>query len=262
MKYYWTCILLLMASIVMAQEVPEEELWMEPDRPGMATGTGVMPFKGVMWETGFEAGFGKDELGQSEYSVLLPTTMFRFGITKFAELRVEYDGLMTIDADKKWAYDIATIVVGTKVRIFDGSEQHKWIPKTSLMLNLVIPCTKYMASMMTVAPNAHLLFSNEVTNWFNIGYDVGVEWDGIQPVPDTFLALCLGFNITDRVGAFVESYNYFIDYGKNTDAECGLDAGFNFMVHDRVQLDVYGGFNARDPKASSYVGLGVAWLIK
>lgn len=257
MKYYWTCILLLTASIVMAQELPEEELWMEPDRPGVATGTGVMPFKGVMWETGFEAGFGRDE-----YSVLLPTTMFRFGITKFAELRLEYDGVLLRGEDKKWSYEVAPLIIGTKVRIFDGSEQYKWIPKTALMVNLAIPCTKEMAETMHVAPSLDLLFSNDVTDWFNIGYNVGVEWDGIQAKPYTFLALCLGFNITDQIGAFIESYNYFTDYGKNTDAECGIDGGFTFMVHDRVQLDVYAGFDARDPKANSYVGLGVAWLIK
>ena len=128
MRQLCISLLLLVASVLMAQEQPAEELWMEPDRPGMATGTGVMPFKGVMWETGFEAGFSKDILGKNEYSVLLPTTMFRFGITKFAELRVAYDGLMTIDADKKLAYDVATVTVGTKVRIYDGSEQYKWIP--------------------------------------------------------------------------------------------------------------------------------------
>ena len=50
-------------------------------------------------------------------------------------------------------------------------------------------------------------------------------------------------------------------YGKNTDADCGLDGGFTFMVHDRVQLDLYAGFDVRHPAANSYVGLGVAWLI-
>ena len=256
MKYYWTCLLLLVASVLMAQEQPVEELWMEPDRPGMATGTGVMPFKGIMWETGFEAGFGKNE-----YSVLMPTTMFRFGITRFAELRIEYDGSLVRDNLNNWSYEVAPLVLGTKVRIFDGSEQHKWIPKTALMVNLAIPSTPDLAKTMHVAPSAYLLFANDVTDWFNIGYNVGVEWDGVQAKPNTFLALCLGFTVTDWMGAFVESYNYFTDYGNNTDAECGLDGGFNFMVHDRVQLDVYAGFDVRDPKANSYVGLGVAWLI-
>lgn len=256
MRSLYTCILLLAASALLAQSTPEEEVWMEPDRPGMATGTGVMPFEKVMWETGFDAGFGN-----SEYSVLLPTTMFRFGITRFAELRIEYDGTFRRDNTGSWSYEVAPLVLGTKVRIFDGSEQHKWIPKTSLMVNLVIPSTPALASAMHVAPSAYLLFSNDVTDWLNIGYNVGVEWDGMQPRPATFLALCLGFNITDNIGAFIESYNYIYDYGPNLDADCGLDAGFNFMVHERVQLDIYAAINAKDPATQSWVGLGVAWLI-
>ena len=256
MRNWWTYILLLVTTVVMAQEVTQEELWMEPDRPGMATGTGVMPFKGVMWETGFEAAFGRDQ-----YTVLMPTTMFRLGISKFAELRIEYDGALIRGDEKKWSYEVAPLILGTKVRIFDGSEQYKWIPKTSLMVNLAIPSTPDLAKTTHLASSAYLLFSNDVTDWFNIGYNVGVEWDGTETKPWTFLALCLGFSITDHIGAFVESYNYITDYGKHFSIDCGLDAGFNFMVHDRVQLDVYGGFNARDPKASSYVGLGVAWLI-
>ncbi len=241
----------------MAQEVvPEEELWMEPDRPGVSTGTGVMPFKKVMWETGFEATFAS-----GDYYFLLPTTMFRFGITKFAELRIEYDGMLVSDAAKKWSYTITPLILGTKVRIFDGSEKYKWLPKTSLMVNLDIPCTKELAQAMHVAPSAYLLFSNDVTDWFNIGYNVGAIWNGMDVTPYTFFALCLGFSITDWMGAFIESYNYVTDYGKNFEIGCGLDGGFNFMVHDRVQLDVYANIDARDPVASSTFGLGVAWLI-
>jgi len=234
----------------------DPELWMEPDRPGAATGTGVMPFKSVMWETGFEASFANNQ-----YAVLLPTTMFRFGITPFAELRLQYDGILAQASDKKWTYNLQPLVLGTKIRLFDGSDKHKWIPKSSLMLNLAIPSTRSMAHSMHLAPSVYLLFSNEVTSWFNIGYNVGAEWDGLSAKPATFLALCLGFNITDNIGAFVESYNYFTDYGSNFAAECNIDAGFNFMVHPRVQLDVYGAFNARDPVSQSNVGLGIAWLI-
>ena len=103
---------------------------------------------------------------------------------------------------------------------------------------------------------------SNVTDWFNIGYDVGAEWDGVTAIPATFLALCLGFNITDNFGAFLESYNYFTKYSmKKTEVECNLDFGFTYTVHPRVQLDLYGMFNCQDPKASNGIGLGVAWLI-
>lgn len=245
---------LLLPLGLFAQET--EDTWMAPDRPGMATGTEVIPFKKVMWETGFEG-----DWKTGAHSVTLPTTMFRFGITSFAELRVEYDGILQQDG-KRWNYSPDPLVLGTKVRVFGGSEKHKWIPKVSLMVNLEIPCTKEMASEMHVAPSVYALFSNDVTDWFNIGYNLGAEWDGVTAIPATFLAICLGFNITDNLGAFVESYNYFTKYGiGNTDADPNLDFGFNWMVHKRVQLDIYAGFSCLNPKDFSMIGLGVTWLI-
>lgn len=246
-------ILVMMAMPMLAQD----EVKFSADRPGAATGVGVVDFKSVMWESGFQY----DYTGGA-HGILLPTTMFRFGVTTFAELRLEYDGALVSADDKNWAYEVAPLIVGTKVKIFEGSEQHKWIPATSLMLNLAVPCTKSSAENMHLAPSAYLLFQNDVTDWFNIGYNLGVEWDGMNTLPSTFVAVCLGFNITDNLGAFVESYNYINGYGKNLAGEANIDFGFNYMVHPRVQLDIYGAFNCQAPASAANVGLGVAWMIK
>ena len=64
----------------------QDEYVISADRPGMATGTDVMPFLKVQWGTGFESSW------DGSPGFLLPTTMFRFGITHFAEIRLEYDG--------------------------------------------------------------------------------------------------------------------------------------------------------------------------
>lgn len=254
MKKYIYTILLLAASLPM---LAQEEVKFSADRPGAATGVGVVDFKGVMWETGFQY----DYMGGA-HGIVLPTTMLRFGITRFAELRVEYDGTLGSTDAKTWEYEVQPLIVGMKMKIFEGSEQHKWIPATSLLLNLAVPCTKTLAESMKLAPSAYLLFQNDVTDWFNIGYNIGVEWDGVSTLPSTFVAVCLGFNITDDLGAFVESYNYITGYGKNLAGEANMDFGFNYMVHPRVQLDIYGAFNCQDPASSANVGLGVAWLIK
>ena len=237
-----------------------EEPNISADRPGMATGTDIMPFLKVQWETGFESTWSGDP------AFLLPTTMIRFGITRFAELRLEYDGSYYRFNDfyghREWAYDVQPLIVGTKVKIFEG---YKWVPKISLLANLAIPLKRDIGAYATVrhvAPSLYLLFQNDVTDWFNIGYNVGAAWSGESPIPSTFLALCLGFNITDNFGAFLESYNYFTRYGKrNTEVECDLDLGFTYTVHPRVQLDLYGMFNCQDPRDFYGIGLGVAWLI-
>ena len=196
-----------------------------PDRPGMATGPDITPFLKVQWETGFESTWDGNP------AFLLPTTMLRFGVTRFAELRLEYDGSFyrfNYLGFRDWSYEVQPLVIGTKVKIFEG----------------------------------YKFFQNDVTDWFNIGYNVGAEWSGISHIPSTFLALCLGFNITENFGAFLESYNYFTRHGKrNTEVECNLDFGFNYTVHPRVQLDLYGMFNCQNPRNFNGIGLGVAWLI-
>ena len=247
--------LILLLACLVAANAQTETPAVAPDRPGMATGTDVTPFLKVQWETGFESTWDGNP------AFLLPTTMLRFGVTKFAELRLEYDGVLFQQYEHQWAYDVQPLVIGTKVKIFEG---YKWVPKISLMANLAIPLTRvpYGDVQPHVAPSLYLLFQNDVTDWFNIGYNVGAEWSGVSHIPSTFLALCLGFNMFDRFGAFVESYNYFTRYGKrNTEAECDLDFGFTCLVHPRVQLDLYGMFNCQDPRNFNGIGLGVAWLI-
>ena len=67
--------LLLLLSFValclQAQNVENAEpLSVAADRPGMATGVGVLPFKTIQWETGFQW----DYAGR-QHSFTLPTTM-------------------------------------------------------------------------------------------------------------------------------------------------------------------------------------------
>ena len=188
--------------------------------------------------------------------VHITTTMLRFGVAPFAELRLEYDG--TLYSDAKWQYQVEPLILGTKIRVFDG---WKAVPKISFLANIAIPITKEAFQNSHVAPSLYLLFENDVTDWLNLCYNLGAEWNGVDATPSTFLALCLGFTINDQWGAFVESFNYFTRLSTHTEADWNLDAGFTYMPHHRVQLDVYASINCQDPAMYSNVGLGVAWLI-
>ncbi len=240
-----------------AQDVENAEpLSVAADRPGMATGVGVLPFKAIQWETGFQWDYA-----DRQHAFTLPTTMLRFGVAPFAELRLEYDGTLSQTTElntTQWKYQVEPLILGTKIRIFDG---WKAVPKISFLANVAIPITKQQFQTTHLAPSLYLLFENDVTDWLNLCYNVGAEWNGVDAAPSTFLALCLGFNINDQWGAFVESYNYFTRQTNYIEIECNLDAGFTYMPHHRVQLDVYASINCQDPAKYSNVGLGVAWLI-
>ena len=249
----------LAIALAMGVSAQESATVISADHPRMAPGVDVMPFKGVQWETGFQYDYSS-----GAHSITLPTTLFRFGITRFAELRVEYDGTLASADKKQWEYAVEPLVVGTNIKVFEAAENEtqQWLPAVSFLLNLAVPSTTDLAKTTHVAPSAYLLFHHNATDWLSIDYNIGAEWDGVSAQPATFLALCLGFGITDKAGAFLESYNYITDYGKHTDGSANLDVGFTYLVHARVQLDVYGAFNCQDPASSANVGLGVAWMIQ
>ena len=208
----------------------------------------------------FETGFQWD-YSNGASAITLPTAMLRVGLSDFAELRLQYDGTLSENPSAPWSYVVEPLTIGTKIRMLEGG---RYLPAVSFMANLAIPSTTELAQLMHVAPSLYLLFQNDITDWFNVGYNVGVEWNGTDATPATFLAVCLGFGITNNLGAFLESYNYFTRYDLSTGktaVETNLDFGFNYIVHPRIQLDLYASFNCQDPKSYSNIGLGIAWLI-
>ena len=251
----------------------------EADRPGTGTGPTVLERGVIQWETGFEA---QHYLGL--HAITLPATTFRFGLDKRAELRLEYAGALglfdhsdTISLPDRQFYAPTPLYIGSKIMLWEGSDERrlKWIPKISLMAEIGLPLTTEMAKRMPIAGNIDLLFENEITNWFSISYDFGAYWVEWAPMPDFFASLSLNFMPTDKLGLFVENYNSFdcdLDpavLGYSTVHMVYLDFGLTYLVHPRVQLDLYSGFNCyhtepilRGPKNDVFLGFGIAWRIR
>ena len=79
--------------------------------------------------------------------------------------------------------------------------------------------------------------------------------------PEMYLRVSMGDDMS-TADVMMTTGDYMIPLNiYNTLVECDLDFGFNWTVHPRVQLDLYGMFNCQDPKSYNDVGLGVAWLI-
>ena len=261
--------------------VEANEIWLSADRPGAGTGSEVLDKGYIQWETGFEC---LHTLGA--HMLTMPTSLFRFGVHKRVELRLEYTGVLMAldhpDGDPRTAdehlYAPAPLCLGTKILLCDhhgGSLEQKWIPRTALLCNLGLPISKSLAEDLPVSGSIDLLFENEVTEWLSIGYDVGVQWNEWAPTPDVFASLGINFIPTDHLGLFIESFNLFdpdainLQTG-NTYTHCHIcmDFGVTYAVHPRVQLDTYAGFNIYNsepmishPQNYAFFGLGVTWLI-
>ncbi len=250
----------------------------EADRPGMGTGTNVLGFGIFQWETGFEVMHIP-----GTHVLTLPTTLFRFGLHERAELRLEYTGGLALldhpDSDPQTAddgfYYTEPLSIGSKLMLWPGSDEQqlRWLPRTSLMLNVGIPLTSQAAERMPVSGCADLLFENDITDWLTAEYEFGTHWREWAPMPDFFVAFGLDFEITDKLGVFVENYDYFdcdvnaALFGHSTAYDVNIDFGVTYSPVPRVQLDAYAGFNCYHslpelcgPKNNCYCGFGVTWL--
>ncbi|MBQ7631802.1 MAG: transporter [Paludibacteraceae bacterium] len=276
-RAYLIALLTLLSCGVWAER---HDIHAEADRPGMGTGTNILDLGRIQWETGFEVGH---LLGVHE--IVLPTILFRFGLNPWVELRLEYTGILAVD-DKlhehndipNAIYDPEPLWIGSKIRLWQGSDEPaiRWIPRTSLLLNLGLPLTTYDAKHYPISGAIDLLFENDITDWLTIGYDVGVDWIDWTPTPDIFASLAFNFMPTEKLGVFVESYNLFDpDATRDTDptrtytvCDINLDFGLTYMIHPRVQLDAYAGFNLyhsesflSSPRNYAFLGFGVTWLL-
>ena len=252
-----------------------EDVVVQPDRPGEGTGTTILSSGIIQWETGFGFDYTSDALFYT-----LPTTLFRFGLHDYAELRLEYSGVYVDNrlpaVPNRASYEPDPLKIGTKIKLWGGTDEPgvKWIPRVSVLANIGLPMTKQMAKERPVTGTIDLLFENVITEWFNINYDFGSYWNDWAPMPDFFASLALNFTPIDRLGLFVESFNLFVCDGstrksrQKTAYDIKIDFGLTYLLHPRVQLDVSGGFNCyhsnredSSPANHFFVGLGVAWLL-
>ncbi|MCQ2234240.1 MAG: transporter [Paludibacteraceae bacterium] len=253
-KFITTTLALFLGTSIYAQEVETQEtIDFSADRPGASTGTDITGKYKLMFETGF--GFERDRYeGADSKTYTLNTSLLRFGLSDNAELRFQIDE-QTQEEDGESVSGICPMIVGSKLKIFDG---YKAIPKIGLLCNLVLPTGKSEFKSDYVSPQIYLLFDNELTDKLSLGYNVGGEWDGNTANATTFAAICLGYSITDKFGAFIENYDYFHSEHKPVWL---TEFGVSWQVAPRVQVDLAGDLNLKCPDKNYAISFGLAWLI-
>lgn len=223
-----------------------------PDRPGYTNGTDVAPLHKIIWDNGFNF----ESMKNGPQVITLNSTIVRYGIFENVELSVGTDFLFHKDEEgMKPAFGVTPMYFGTKIKLYEGSGI---IPNIGIRAELQSPHigTKDLLPSH-IAPSLYLLFEHIVNDRFWVCYNAGLEWDGETATPDIFLALGLGYNFTERLGAFVETYNYIHPAERRFMTEFGL----TWLVSRRVQLDIEADMDFLNFGKHYSIGTGVSWLI-
>ncbi len=242
--------LLMTAVFCKAQE---ELPVLSADRPGYTWGAEVLPLHKVSWENSF--GFESSPSGA--HTLTLNGTIIRYGILENMELRVGTDFLAFNDGQaKEPTFGIAPLTIGTKLKVYESSN---WLPSIGLLAEFKSPHIGSKELLPShLAPSMYVLFEHNIMDRFWLCYNAGLEWDGETASPQTFLSLVLGYNITDNIGAFVETYNYIHPEDGN---QYMTEFGLMWMVSRRLQLDIECDLDFQNFGKYYAIGGGVAWMI-
>ena len=241
---------ILTASLCFAQE---ELPTVVPDRTGMSWGAEVTPHHKLIWDNGF----GFEKTSEGAHTLTLSSTALRYGLFENTELRVGTDFLLYNDGDApEPTFGIAPLFVGTKIKLYEGEG---FLPSVGVLAELRSPHVGSKDLLPShLAPSAYLLFEHAIGERFWLCYNAGLEWNGETAEPTTFLAMALGCYITESLGAFVETYNYL---NREDENQYMTELGLTWLVSRRVQLDIEGDLDLKNPGKYYSVGCGVSWLI-
>jgi len=228
MKYLYAIVFTI--AVFQTSFAQQEEI--DTDRPDQTETPTIVPANHFQMENGFL----HQQNAKSESELALPTSLWKFGVSKNLEIRVTTDLIYNKSKDST-STGLSPIVAGIKVRLWD---EKGVIPQASLITQVLLP--KVASNELKVkylAPELRLLFQNEITDDIDLGYNLGMKWDGESTDPTFEYTISPNMNLTDKLKAYIEIYGFM---PQQRHPEEWFDGGFMFLLTKNVQLDISAGY--------------------
>lgn len=249
MRYRFTLICLLFYFISNTQEK------IETDRPDQ-TETAVLISKNIFQ---VELGFNKENTKGDDYTLVHPTSLFKYGLSKRIELRLEitcHSEYIRPTSQSKTTTVLEPFVLGGKIALL---EEKEWKPKTTFIGGISLPFLgSKQARTTNAAPAFRFTMQNTLSKTIGLGYNIGAEWDGETSTPIWIYTFAPGFSIGEKWYAYVEAFGFI---RKNDSPDNNLDGGFAYFISNNVKADISGGIGLSENSIKNYIALGLSFRI-
>jgi hypothetical protein len=235
-------------SLLAQEKLPPIQL----DRPDQTECPFIVPAGWIQMENGF----GMEEETKGVRNWTLPTSLIKLGLNKRWELRVVATSLLQQRASTN-ATGVEPLTVGFKVNLM---EEKGILPLTSFIGHLTPGFTgakKYQTNY--TAPSFRFLMQHTLSDRWVLAYNLGAEWDGVNPEARYLYTLTGGYSISDRWGSYVEIYGFAPE---RSQADHRMDGGFTYLVNDNIILDWSGGIGLTPQSPDYYVAFGLSFRFK
>ena len=221
------------------------------DRPDQTESSSTVPKGDLQIESGAFLSF-EDVAGFASRQLLLPTNLFRLGLTRGLELRLTQQ-LEFLKYPGKTLEGISDMEVGFKVQLLKNENVNTEI---ALLSHLLIPTGTEELSSGKYGNISKLCISHAITDNIGLGYNIGYQYLG-EESGDLLYSLACGFGLNDKVSIYIEPYG---SYNNLEEFSLNMDAGLTYLWCDQLQLDFSYGTGITDKM--NYVSVGGSWLIE
>ena len=222
------------------------------DRPDQTESSSTIPKKSLQIESGMLLGYA-EEGGISLREIAIPSTLFRYGISKNVELRVVSQYLHIREENTELEISgIADLEIGTKIQLFKKEDSRTEI---AFLTHLVVPTGTKQVSLGNVGTINKLSVSHEFSDTMGLGYNVGYNYFGRENGFLTY-SVALAIAITEKAGIYIEPYG---DIGLFDKYFSNIDAGITYLLKDNFQLDF--SFGTGLNYTMNYLSAGFSWNI-
>lgn len=218
------------------------------DRPDQTESSSIVERGHFQIESGIVVLYQEDN-SASEQQLLLPTTLFRYGLTDRFELRV-VNQLERKNINGIPMQGISDLELGTKVQLLKKENINTEI---ALLSHLVLPTGTSEFSNNTFSTINKLSISHELNNQLGLGYNLGYDYLGVG-IGDFTYSIALAIEVNDKVGLYIEPYGRWVDFAA---IEANFDGGFTYLIHDNFQLDFSFGVGLN--YTMNYLSIGFSW---
>ena len=253
LKYLFT--LAISCSIATIGSAQKSEI--VTDRPDQTEAPSLVPAGGLQIETGFIYE-QDDNVNIHNKNITYNTTLLKYGVNQNFELRLisEYLGERT-DMDQETLSNvkgISPLALGVKIRLAD--ERGFW-PQAALIGHINVKTGSREFTPKYTAADFRFTFAHTLSDKFSLSYNAGAEWSGEDETPEaTFLyTASLAYEITDKLGAFIETYSFFPE-GQGADNR--FDGGLTYKFSPVIQWDISGGIGLSDNAPDEFISTGIS----
>jgi hypothetical protein len=247
---------LFLATSLIAQQEPD----LVTDRPDQTESALVVP----AWRLQIETGIAKEWVNiiddESEGRTRYGTTLLRFGLFNFMELRLGSDLLghrYKVPAGfERNEFGASPIGVGMKFKLV---EEMGRTPDIALITSWQIPNTGNAVYSSDKWHHSFVFsFAHTLYEGWGLGYNLGYEFVGAFEYSTFKYSVVGAYSWTERWGLFIEGYGSKIS---KLPLDLRADAGITFLLFPSFQLDLSGGVGLTNISPVAFISAGFSWRI-